>query len=104
MRNVWMIAAVVAGAALAGCGKSATPAATGPATTAGERIKQDVEAAGHDLHSAATEAATQIKPGLERAGQEGREAIHSAAQKVADWSATQPATQPGTMPATQPNQ
>jgi len=79
---------------LAGCGNSASTATSPAAGTTGERLKQDVEAAGRDLKAAATEAATQVKPALEKAKEESREAAHTAAQKVADWTATQPATMP----------
>ena len=35
-----------------------------------------------------------MKPALQTAKEDTREAVHGAAEKVADWTATQPATRP----------
>ncbi len=76
---------------VAGCGDSGGgTTTTGPATTQ-ERIREDMRAAGQGIRDAATQAAAEVKPALERAKEEGRQAVHDVAVKVAEKTATQPA-------------
>ena len=89
-----LLVAVLAGIALVACERSGTPPATAPATQTGEKIKQDLKMLGHDLKDAATQAATEVEPAIRAASEKGRELIHEGAQKVANWSESQPATRP----------
>jgi hypothetical protein len=86
---------MVLGIGLAACGKSGATA-TGTAPSAGEKLKEDLTAVGHDIKDAATQAAADAKPAAEAAKDNGQALIHEGAQKVADWTATQPVTGPAT--------
>ena len=85
----------VGGMILAGCDRS-SPDATG--TPQPNPVVRHLDAAGREIHSAATEAATQVKPELERAREEARQELHRGAEKVEQWTTTQPATGPTTEP------
>jgi predicted trehalose synthase len=78
---------------LCGCGDSgsAPATATAPATNTADRIKQDLSTAGHELHDVTTQAAQEVKPALEKAKDQGRQAIHDVAVKIAEQTATQSA-------------
>jgi hypothetical protein len=89
-----LLVAVLAGIALVACKRSGAPPATAPATQAGDKMKDDLKMLGHDIKDAATQAATEVKPALRAASEKGRELIHEGAQKVADWTQSQPATRP----------
>ena len=77
---------------LCGCGDagSAPATSTAPATNTSDRIQQDLKQAGHELHDVTTQAASEIKPALNQAKEEGRQAIHDVAVKIAEQTATQP--------------
>jgi hypothetical protein len=46
--------------------------------------------AGQELREDTTKVTQELKPELQKAGQEAREGIHEAANKVSNWTATQP--------------
>lgn len=87
-----IVPVLLAALLISACSKSDQSGAPATEPTSGDRIKQDLKDAGQNLKSAATEASTQIKPAYEKAKEEGREAVHGAAEKVAQWTDTQPAT------------
>jgi gas vesicle protein len=79
---------------LAACGDNTAGTATAPATgpsAESERIRENLNAAGQSIKNAATQAASEAGPALERAKEEGRDAVHTLSQKIADRTATAPA-------------
>ena len=97
MRAIFYAGLAMCGMMVAGCGSDTSPTATAPATEPSktEALKQDLQKVGQDIKADAQAAASQAGPAWQQTKQETRDLIHQGAQKVADWTATQPAvTQP----------
>ena len=90
---ILLAAGMVSIVGVSGCGKSGAPAAgTGTGTPAAqEQLKQDVKAVGQDLKEVARDAAVQVKPALTTMKENAKDALHTAAEKVAEATATRPA-------------
>ncbi|HVS73520.1 MAG TPA: hypothetical protein VHQ47_20015 [Phycisphaerae bacterium] len=85
----WCAAAVAAlGLMAAGCDRATTESVT--TSPAAQQLKTDMHGAGQELRQDTTKVTQELKPELQKAGQEAREGIHEAANKVSNWTATQP--------------